>query len=98
MEQTAASSLMMSFDAFNNVVVDIDSVADSLRILARHDFAPPFSGEAAFMVPNGFSNIVYASVKKAVALTPMFDQFLPGAAHVRKPSLFLGGGASGNDC
>jgi hypothetical protein len=87
----------MSFNAFNNVVVDIDSVADLLRILARLDFATPISGEAAFVIPSGFSHIVYASVEKTVAVTPMLDQFLPGAAHVRKPSLFLGGGASGSD-
>ena len=71
----------MSVDAFNNAVVDIDSVAGVLRILARLDFAAPFSGEAAFVVPNGFSHIVYAAVEKTVALAPMFDQCLPRAAH-----------------
>ena len=87
----------MSVDAFNNAIVDIDSVAGVLRILARLDVAAPVSGEAALMVPNGFSDIVYASVEKTVALAPMFDQFLPRAAHVGKPSLFLGRGASCND-
>lgn len=87
----------MSVDAFNNAVVDIDSVAGVLRILARLDFAAPVSGEAAFVVPNGFSHIVYASVEKTVALAPMFDQFLPRAAHVGEPSLFLGRGASCKD-
>jgi hypothetical protein len=87
----------MSIDAFNNAVVDIDSVAGVLRILARLDFAAPVSGEAAFVVPNGFSYIVNTSVEKTVAFTPMLNQFLPRAAHVRKPSLFLGRGASGKD-
>jgi len=97
MEQTAARSLIISIDAFNNAVVDIDSVAGVLRILARLDFAAPVSGEAAFVVPNGFSHIIYASVEKTMALAPMFDQFLPRAAHVGDPSLFLGRGASCND-
>jgi hypothetical protein len=98
MQQTAARGLIiMSIDAFNNAVVDIDSVAGVLPILARLDFAAPVSGEAAFVVPNGFSYIVNTSVEKTVAFTPMLNQFLPRAAHVRKPSLFLGCGASGKD-
>jgi hypothetical protein len=88
----------MSFDAFNYIIVDIDGVAEAPRILARHDFAPSVSGEATFVIPNGFSHIVYAPVEKTVALTPMFNQFLPGAAHVRKPSVFLGGSTSSKDC
>jgi len=98
MEQIAARNLIMSIDTFNNAVVDIDSVAGVLRILARLDFAASISGTAAFVVPNSFSHIVYASIEKTVALTPMFDQFLPGAAHIRKPSPFLGGSASRKDC
>jgi hypothetical protein len=99
MEQTLASSLMMSFDAFNNIVVNIDSVAYSLCILARLDFAALVSGKAVFVVPNGFFHIVYAPVEETVALTPMFDQFLPRAAHVRKPAFVpAGAGASANDC
>ena len=87
----------MSIDTLNNVVVDIDSVAGVLRILARLDFAAPISGKAAFVVPNGFSHIVYASVEKTVAFTPMLNQILPRAAHVGEPSLFLGRGAGGKD-
>ncbi|KPK27798.1 MAG: hypothetical protein AMK69_09965 [Nitrospira bacterium SG8_3] len=97
MEQTAVRSLIVSIDAFNNAVVDIDSVAGVLRILARLDFAAPVSGQAALVVPNGFSYIVNTSVEKTVAFTPMLNQFLPRAAHVRKPSLLLGRGASGKD-
>jgi len=87
----------MSIDAFNNAVVDIDSVAGVLRILARLDFAAPVSREAVFVVPNGFSHIVNTSVKKTVTFTPMLNQFLPWAAHIRKPSLLLGRGTSGKD-
>lgn len=72
----------MSFDAFNNAVVDVDSIAAVLRVLARLDFAAPVCGKAAFVVPSRFFHIVYASVEKTVALTPMFNQFLPRAAHV----------------
>ena len=97
MQQTAARGLIMSIDAFNNAIVDIDSVAGVLRILARLDFAAPASGEAVFVVPNGFSYIVNTSVEKTVAFTPMLNQFLPRAAHVRKPSLFLRRSASGKD-
>jgi hypothetical protein len=97
MQQTAARGLIMSIDAFNNAIVDIDSVAGVLRILARLDFAAPASGEAVFVVPNGFSYIVNTSVEKTVAFTPMLNQFLPRAAHVRKPNFLLGGGASGKD-
>ncbi len=87
----------MSIDAFNNAVVDIDSIAGVLRILARLHFAAPVSGQAAFVVPNGFSYIVNTAVKKTLAFTPMLNQFLPRAANVRKPSLLLGRGASGQD-
>jgi hypothetical protein len=93
----SSKGLIMSIDAFNNAIVDIDSIAGVLGILARLDFAAPVSGEAVFVVPNGFSYIVNTSVEKTVAFTPMLSQFLPRAAYVRKPSLFLGRGASGKD-
>jgi len=88
----------MSIDAFNNAVVDADSVAGVLRILARHDFTAFVSEKAAFVVPDRFSYIVDTSIKKSVSFTPMLNQFLPWAAHIGEPSLFLGRGASGNDC
>jgi hypothetical protein len=91
------NDLMMSFDAFNKAVVDVDSKAAVPRVLARLDFAALVSGKAAFVVPDGFSHIVNTSVKKTVTLTPMFNQFLPRAAHVGEPSYFLGGSTSGND-